>query len=223
MKKNLILAVAAVMAVGPMAHAAGKGGGKEAKPEGVRAQEVRESRDAAAREARGGADAAKSTQLIGDLKKSGLTTRLNPNEMSDLTRNMSQNPEIATAAQDALAQSKNEATRPLAEQRLRALAYLKDVKTGATADALAAMTETGRIEQAYANLAVNAGKAAQGWTPELRENLTFLLTKTNDILAQGNKTVVEAMKEANTILAKTKEEGGRSVRLDLNEVNKYCK
>ena len=222
MKKNLILAVATVMAVGPMAQAAG--GGKEPKPPGARAGEVIKSKEAAKVEARTGADAGtKTSQVVSDLKKSGLTTRLNPNELTDLTTNISTNPEVAAAAQNAGVQAKTEATRPLAEQRIRALAYLKDVKTGATADALASMSSDARIEQAYANLALNAGKAAEGWTPELRENLTFLLAKTNEILAQGNKTVVEAMKEANVILAKSKEDGGRSVRLDLNEVNKYCK
>lgn len=225
MKKNLVLAIVAMMAVAPAANAAsGKGGGREAKPEGALGREVREAKQGAATEARTGADSGKSAQaLVKAAEAAKLTTRLNPNERSELGQAVTKNPALKSALEGAIEQAKNPALRDLAEARVRALSFLKDVKTDVTSDAIATLSENARIEQAYLNLAIKAGKSAESWSPELRENLTFLLAKANDILASGNRSIAEAMKEANTVLAKSKEEGGRSVRLDLNEVNQHCK
>ena len=230
MKKNLVLAfgammAAATMAVAPAANAAsGKGGGREAKPEGALGREVRDAKVGAAKEARTGADSAKSPQAIVKAAETAkLTTRLNPNQRSELGQAVSKNPTLKSALEGAIEQAKNPALRDLAAERVRALANLKEIKTDVTSDAVATLSENARIEQAYLSLAINAGKTAESWSPELRENLTFLLAKTNDILDSGSRSIAEALKEANTLLAKSKEEGGRSVRLDLNDVNQYCK
>ena len=227
MKKNLILAAAVAMAASQFqmidaAHA-NKPGGREGKPEGVRAQEVRGAKRAAETAGRAGADAGSTRSVLADVKSARLDARLTPNEMSRLGENM-KNAEVATSVKEAVAQSKNEATRELALARIEGLARLdmKNFKTGVAADALALMSADARIEQAYTSLLIDAGKIAESWTPELRENLTFLLQKTNELKASG-RTTVEAMKEANQMLEKPKAEGGRAVRLNLEDISKFCK
>lgn len=226
MKKNLILAAAVAIAASQfqmidVANAAGKPGGREAKPEGVRAQEVRDAKKGAEASGRKGADAASTKSVMAEIKSARLDARLTPNELSDLGRNMS-NPEVLNSVKEAIAQSKSEALRDLGQARIEGLARAKNIKTGVAADALALMSADARIEQAYTSLLIDAGKIAESWTPELRDNLTFLLQKTNELIASG-RSVVEAMKEANEMLAKPKAEGGRSVRLNLDDVNKFCK
>lgn len=219
MKKNLILAVAAVLAVGQSAHAAG--GAKDGKSDAIRGREVETSRADAAKAAGHGADAA-PTQIIASLKAAKLTTTLDARGEADLGRAMSTNPEVMTAVKETLGQAKNERYRDLAAARVGALANLKDIKTGVTADALAALSTDAKKEQAYATLALRAGKAAETWDAATIENLTFLLVKANEGINSG-KTIADAMTEATSTIAKSKEEGGRSVRLNLDDVNKFCK
>lgn len=226
MKKNLILAAAAAIAASQFQMieiaSANKPGGREGKPGAVRAQEVREGKKAAETLARTGADSATIKTVMSEVKAARLDSRLTPNELTDLGRSMSANPEVLTAVKEAINQSKSDALRDLGQARIEGLARAKNIKTGVAADALALMSADARIEQAYTSLLIDAGKIAESWTPELRDNLTFLLQKTNELLATG-RTVVEAMKEANEQLSKPKAEGGRSVRLNLDDVNKYCK
>lgn len=219
MKKNLLMALVAVMAMAQTAHAA-KGTEKDGKSDAIRAQEARAAKEGAARDATHGADAGTIGTTMKALDAERLTIRLSPNQKTDLGHNMS-NPVIAAAVKGTLAQSKTANLRDLAMARLEALANVKQDPTTVTVDALAKLDSSAKLEQAYDVLAVNAGEAAKGWSPELRDNLTFLLTKANELIAQG-RTKSEAMTEANTILAKSKAEGGRSVRLNLDDVNKWC-
>ncbi|MDX9731656.1 MAG: hypothetical protein RBT63_07790 [Bdellovibrionales bacterium] len=228
MNKKLILpvlAAAVVVATGDLAEA-NRSGGREGKPRAVRAQEVREARESSARGATTGADANVGRQVLADLNTARLTTKLTANQKSELARNLS-NPLILEATRDAISQSQSQAMRDLAEARIEALSNpkLKDINLTQDDNALAALSSNVRAELAYANLAINAGKQASNWTPEVRENLTFLLTEANKIIAAsgGRKSIAEAMNEANTLLARPVNEGGRAVRLEFDQVNKYCK
>lgn len=217
MKKNLLMALVAVMAVAQSAHAA-KGTEKDGKTDAVKAEEVKGAKADATKGAH--ADAGSAASVIKALEEAKLTTRLSANQKTDLRRNMN-NPAIAAAVKDVLAMSKTDTLRDLSTAVLESLSNVKNDPSSVAETALSALTSDARAEQAYDVLAVRAGVAAKGWSPELRENLTFLLTKANELMAQG-RTKAEAMAEANAILAKSKAEGGRSVRLNLDDVNKWC-
>lgn len=226
MKKNLILALVAsvatagILATAQSAHAAAgsEKGGKT--PEGVR-RDVRDAKTKAAETAGQGADGA-STSIIASLKTSKLTNRLDPMQETNLGRAISENPAVEAAAKETIVQAKSERHRELAEARVGALANLKGIKTGVAAEALANLTPDGKKEQAYVTLALNAGKAAESWDAATIANLTFLLAKVNELIASG-RSIADAMTEAQALIAKPKDEGGRSVRLNLEDINKFCK
>lgn len=226
MKKNLIMAsvvtfaTAAVLATAQSAYAAAgtEKGGKT--PEGVR-RDVKDSRAEAAKSAGQGADGA-STSIIASLKTSKLTNRLDPMQETNLGRAISENPAVEAAAKETIVQAKSERYRDLAEARVGALANLKGIKTGLAAEALANLTADGKKEQTYVTLALNAGKAAESWDAGTTANLTFFLAKINELIASG-RTIADAVTEAQALIAKPKEEGGRSVRLNLEEVRNFCK
>lgn len=215
MKKNLILAVAAVLAVGQVA-VAGPGKGDKDKPEGARAEGARESKKTAEESVKKGADASHGSafKAASDAK---LTSRLSPKQAENL-----KNPAFASIIAEIVQQSKNNDFFALAQARLEALSNIPADAIGKSVDAISAMTPDAKAQQAYITLAVEAGQAAQGWSKDLRANLTFLLEKANDLVASG-KSVTDAMKEAIEILAKPEAQGGRGVKLKVDDVNKFCK
>ncbi len=222
MKKNLILALvatSAILSTVQSAHAVGtEKGGKT--PEG-KARDVRVSRDQAAKSAGQGADGA-STSIIASLRAAKLT--LDGMQETSLGRVVSKDPVAEAALKDTIVQAKSERTFEFAKARVEALSNLKDVKTGLAAEAIANLTADGKAEQAYVTLALNSGKA-DGWPEGTLSNLTFLLVKANEAV-RGGKSIADGMREAQTIIAQPRlpnDHGGRSIRLNLEDINKFCK
>lgn len=224
MKKNVILAVAAVLAVGQMAHAAGTGkGGKEGEASGAREAKTVVSKLDAVEAARKGPEAIKS--FVTELKNSpAMSGRLSAAQESNLQVVVA-NAEGARAVNEAIKQTENAQTRELGSVRLEGLANAKVSKTEPTSMfKTSEQKQAAAAEQAHWNLVVFAGKQAEGWSnAELRGNMTFFLKTVNDVMASGSKTIAEAVAEAQLVIAKPVAEGGRAVRLSLEDINKFCK
>lgn len=213
MKKNLILAAVAVLAVGQAAYAAGPEG--KDKPEAVKGKQATEAKGKAEKTATKGADAKASNPTMKAVRDAKLKTASAEHEA--VLGRLSSDP-VMKAVIDGIAKQA-EKFPELAQARLDALilADIAKIDTGVTAQAMNNFSETGKLEQAYRTLAENAGDAANGWPPNLRENLTFLLKTANKLISEGH-TVADAMTKANAELFKS-----RQVSLDLSKINEYCK
>lgn len=223
MKKNVVMAVLATLAVGQLssiAQAAPTGRGS--RPEGVRARETETSRRGAERAGRSGADSAGSTTLA-EVARLNLTRTLDVNQQTALGRKSS-DPAVDAALKDILSTSTKAEFEPLSLARVTAIANLPaGYKVDAQQEAVARLSPDAQMELAYAKFALRT--YTKDFSAKNRENLTFLLEKTNEIyLAHGGrKTIGESFKEANDMMAKSEAQGGRSTRLELAEANKYCK
>ena len=223
MKKNIILAVATVMAVGQLAHA-GKGGGKEGEAPGAKAAHTEQAKGKAAELARTGPEASKS--MLESLRKDSLLpSRMSKAQDARLEQNMA-NAEIMTALRDAAELAKKNDTRNLGLAIIEGITNLSRTGVNETSSPFKtqAQKDAKAADEALYTLLVHAGKQAEGWSnAALRENLTFLLQTVNDIMfaSGGSKTNAEAMVEAQAKLAKPAPEG-RSVKLDLEQIKKLC-
>lgn len=223
MKKNVVMALLATLAVGQMsvvanAATAGRGG----RAEGVRRAETEGARRGAERGARTGADSASSTTLS-EITRLNLTRTLDPNQVTALGRK-SADASIDAALKDILSTSSKTEFEPLALARVTAIANLPaGYKVDAQQEAVARLSPDAQMELAYAKFALRT--YTKDFSAKNRDNLTFLLEKTNEIYlaSGGRKTIGESFKEANDMMAKSEAQGGRSTRLELAEANKYCK
>lgn len=222
MKKNLIMAVAATLAVGQLsavAHAAGSG---RNRPEAVRGREIETARRGAETAGRTGADSAGST-TIARVTALNLTRTLDMNQQTALGRKSS-DPEVDAALKDSLATASKPEFETFLLARMTAIANLPaGYKVDAQQEAVARLSPDALNELAYAKFALRT--YTKDFSQKNRENLTFLLEKTNEIYLAGGgrKTIGESFKEANDMMAKSEAQGGRSTRLELAEANKYCK
>lgn len=212
------MALVAVMAVGQSAHASKAGGGKEAKPPGAKAAAVRDAKTSAGKAATGGADKAPTTSVV-DAAEAAVPYRMTATQKANLGQAV-KIAVIATAVDGAIAQSKTEATRDLGLARIEALGFVKADPNTVTADAAAILSPTAKLEQGFDALAVNGGQAARDWTPELRSHLTFLLQTATALQVKGVPKA-EAMKQAIALLEQPAP-NGRAVKLNIDEVNKWC-
>lgn len=220
MKKNLILTAVAVLAAGQIAQAAG-GSGKESKPRGTEAADAKKGAEAAGKLGEKGADASNTvSKTIDAFQKSVINNNLNPQQRVDLGANATTSPVVAAIVKNATEQANKGVAVELQGERVRGLSLLKgeDLQTlGSSKDSMLKLTSKDKIVAAYKTLISDAGEVASGWTPELRDNLTYLLKTANDKIAQG-LDIVTAMTEANDALARDKK-----VKLDLNKVVEFCK
>lgn len=223
MKKNVVMAVIATLAVGQLSAVADAAtGGRSGRAEGVRARETELARRGAESAGRTGADSAGSTTLA-DVARLNLTRTLDVNQKTALGRKSS-DPSVDAALKDILSTASNTAFEPLALARMTAIANLPaGYKVDAQQEAVARLSPDALNELAYAKFALRT--YTKDFSPKNRENLTFLFEKTNEIYlaSGGRKTIGESFKEANDMMAKSEAQGGRSTRLELAEANKYCK
>ncbi|MBN8540582.1 MAG: hypothetical protein J0L82_09365 [Deltaproteobacteria bacterium] len=223
MKKNLIMAVAATLAVGQLsavAHAAGPG--RSSRPEAVRGRETETARRGAETAARTGADSAGST-TIAEVARLNLTRTLDVNQLTALRRK-SNDPAVDEALKNILSNSSKAELEALSLARMTAIANLPPgYKVDAQQEAVARLSPDAQNELAYAKFALRT--YTKDFSQKNRDNLTFLFEKTNEIYlaSGGRKTIGESFKEANDMMAKSEAQGGRSTRLELAEANKYCK
>jgi hypothetical protein len=213
-KKNLLLALVAVMALGQSAHAA-KGTEKDGKTDAVKAAEVKKARDESAKSARGGADSAGHEAVNAKSVEMALGFRLSPDQAHDLGVNLG-NPVLAKSVQTAMTQAKSTdaSLQKLGRARLESLLSVKSDPKNVKLDALA--TEDVKAELAFDVLATSAAEAAIGWSKDLRDNLTSLLETANGLIVQG-RSKADAMIEAKKLLAQNKR-----VTLNFDDVNKWC-
>jgi hypothetical protein len=223
MKKNLVLAAIATLAVGQLSAVADAAtAGRSGRPEGVRSSETGRSREGAQRAGRTGADSAGSTTLA-EVVRLNLTRTLDVNQQTALGQKSS-DPAVDAALKDILSTSSNTSFEPLALARVTAIANLPmGYKVDAQQESVARLSPDAQMELAYAKFALRT--YTKDFSQKNRENLTFLLEKTNEIYlaSGGRKTIGESFKEANDMMAKSEAQGGRSTRLELAEANKYCK
>ncbi len=223
MKKNVVMAVLATFAVGQLsavAHAAPTGRG--ARPEGVRRAETEASRRGAETAGRTGADSATKKPLA-EIARLNLDRSLDMNQQTALGQK-SADPAVDAALKDILSTSSKPEFEPLALARVTAIANLPTgYKVDAQQEAVARLTPDAQMELAYAKFALRT--YTKDFSLKNRENLAFLLEKTNEIYlaSGGRKSIGESFKEANDMMAKSEAQGGRSTRLELAEANKYCK
>jgi len=222
MKKIMLvtLATLSVSAFHNQSKAAGAGRG--ARPETVRARETKEARQQAAKAGRAGADAATATAFR-QLEQGNFLADLSPNQRTALSRN-SADPTFQSAMKDIAEHMRTPEFRDLASARLRAMSNIPaGVKLDQPADALARLTNEAQAELTYDRLALRT--YVKELKPETRAHVAFLLTRASEIVeaSGGRKSRAEALREANDAMAKPEAEGGRSTRLDLENVNKYCK
>lgn len=142
---------------------------------------------------------------------------LSPTEKRDLVSVMVNDGVAKSAVQQILSQASNTELSELNSARLQAISYLKDMPSDASGSALAAMSMVARAEQAYATLALEAGAKATTWSPELRSNLSFVLSTANQLVARGQsrgEALLEAAKELEQV---------RGVRLEIDKIKALCK
>ena len=205
----LSLAVCSVMSQDAFANR----GGRETRPEAVRGRETEAARADAARTARGAEGAGRVADLVRNLN----VGRLSPAKSRDLQAAMANNAEVSRAIEQIIGQQNNRDLSELNSARVEALANMRDVRTDVTAEALAAMDPVRQAEQAYLTLATSGGNKATTWSTDLRSNLSFLLARSNELVAQG-RSMGEALIEANRDLAREK-----GVTLRIEDINKYCR
>lgn len=225
MKKIMLvtLATLSVSAFHNQSKAAGAGRG--ARPETVRARETKEARQQAAKAGRAGADAATATAFR-QLEQGNFLADLSPNQRASLSRN-SNDPAFDAAMKDIAEHIRSPEFGDLASARLRAMSNIPaGIKLDQPADALARLTNEAQAELTYDRLALRT--YVKELKPETRAHVVFLLTRASKIIEDAEKRGelkprAEALREANDAMAKPESEGGRSTRLDLENVNKYCK
>jgi hypothetical protein len=188
-------------------------GGRETRPEAVRGRETEAARADAARTARGAEGAGRVAELVRNLN----VGRLSPAKSRDLQTAMANNAEVRQAIEQIIGQQGNRDLAELNAARVEALANMREVRTDVTAEALAAMDPVRQAEQAYLTLATSGGNKATTWSTDLRSNLSFLLARSNELVAQG-RSMGEALIEANRDLAREK-----GVSLRIEDINKYCR
>lgn len=221
--KKVLLATLATLSVGTLPNQSeAAGAGRGGRAEGVRARETREAREGATRSGRAGADAA-SANVYRQLEQGGFLADLSPNQRTQLSRNSS-DATFQTAMKDIVEHMRTPEFRDLASARLRAMSNIPaGVKLDQTADALARLTNDAQAELTYDRLTLRT--YVKELKPEVRAHVAYLLNRASEIIeAQGGRiSRAEALRQANNAMAKPEAEGGRSTRLDLENVNKYCK
>ncbi len=203
------LAVCSVMSQEALANR----GGRETRPEAVRGRETEAARVEAARTGRGAEGAGRVAELVRNLN----VGRLSPAKSRELQTAMANNAEVRQAIEQIIGQQNNRDLTELNAARVEALANMREVRTDVTAEALAAMDPVRQAEQAYLTLATSGGNKAATWSTDLRSNLSFLLARSNELVAQG-RSRGEALIEANRDLAREK-----GVSLRIEDINKYCR
>lgn len=213
MKTKLLISALVMSLAAQNAMAVVKGAGRDGKGTGEGRVETRvEAKEAAKRALVTHSDPAAilrtiHTERIGNLSPSELR-----NLQSVLATNESARHEVA----DMLNANHGAELSALDAARIKATANLNGMPSSATGAALAAMSPLARAEQAFATLAIKVGKKAESFTPETRENVTFLLTRANEHIALG-KSRGEAMQ-----LAAKDLEQSKSVRLDIDKIKELC-
>ncbi len=211
MKKTALVAMAAVMVVGPIAAKAA--GAREARPRAAVERDVREAGRGAREAGRGGQANVQVTEAVNALHEARILPRLNPEQKSQLEANLAKSPEMLDTV-NKLSRLAN-GNRDLSAAAIEGMALVKN-PSDKTADAIAALIPDAQIEQAYQTLVTKAALKANSWNAETQANFLFLLTEANARIARGS-SVKEAMEQANAELARAK-----GVRLDVKEINKYC-
>ncbi len=221
--KKFVAALVAALSAGAIHNTSeAAGAGRGARPEGVRGRETREAREGAARAGRTGADSA-SVSYFRQLEEGGFLADLSPNQRTQLSRN-SGDATFQTAMKDIVEHMRTPEFRDLASARLRAMANIPaGVKLDQTSDALTRLTNDAQAELTYDRLALRT--YVKELKPEVRAHVAYLLNRSSEILEAkaGRISRAEAIREANDAMAKSEAEGGRGTRLDLENVNKYCK
>lgn len=216
MKKIMLvtLATLSVSAFHNQSEAAGAGRG--ARPREVLARKTKEARQKATEAGRAGADA--PATAFRQLKERGYFKHLSLEQITELSRK-SADPAFEIALKDI-------ATTEISQSVKARLSAMLNIPTGVNLDrpldALAPLTGA-QAELTYDRLVLRT--YVKDLHPETRDHITFLLTEANTIMKEsgGRKSRGEALREANDKMAKPEAEGGRSTRLDLENVNKYCK
>lgn len=211
MKKTALVAMAAVMVVGPIA--ANAAGAREARSRADVERAVREAGRGARVAGRGGQANVQVTEAVNALHEARILPRLNPEQKSQLEANLAKSPEMLDTV-NKLSRLAN-GNRDLSAAAIEGMALVKN-PSDKTADAIAALIPDVQVEQAYQTLVTKAALKANSWNTETQANFLFLLTEANARIARGS-SVKEAMEQANAELSRAK-----GVRLDVKDINKYC-
>jgi uncharacterized surface protein with fasciclin (FAS1) repeats len=214
MKRAMLAALAALSLVGQLDLAEAAGGRRSARPDAVRRVET----ERIARQAGTGTGAVahEAATIRRELDNSGLTNTMKPEQSRTLNELLTTEGDIRAKAREILA-NKDSALSELNTATLEGLSNLKGIQRDVNAQAIAALNPAARAEQGYVTLVMSASTQAKTWSPELRANLTLLLTSANNHIASG-KSRAEAMKEAIKELEQSK-----GVKLNIEDISKFCK
>jgi hypothetical protein len=231
MKKNVVMAVIATLALGQLSELAQAAGTGRTRPRAIEDARTETGRRGAERGGRAGADSAATTPFA-QAKSMNLTRGLSPDQLTALSRK-SEDPVIKETLKDIveLAKSGNAGLEEYLVARVRATANVPAGYNIAAKQAELDGMADGPAKENLSNELAYVKFALRSYTKDFGEanvaNLTFLLNATDTHYANSggerSGSLGASFKAGNDLMAKPTVSGGRATRLELKEANKYCK
>lgn len=159
------------------------------------------------------------------LSESAAVSRLSPSQKEAFNAVMSENPNLARYAGEAIRSTDARLTALNAAQ-IEGLANLRGIQRDVTQNAFAALNPAAKAEQAYFTLVTDVAREARSWSGSSFEVSSSLLIKANARIAAGESrgdALLHAKSEVEAEINSRRAANAPEWHLNIDDIFKNCK